>query len=339
MSTLQQRPLGKATREAYGEALVSLGQEYPQLVVLDADLAKSTHTAKFASAFPDRFFDMGIQEANLVGTAAGLALAGKIPVISSFATFVMSKGFDQLRLAVAYTGANVKIVGTHAGISIGEDGVSQQAIEDVALAQALPGFTVLVPADQEETVQVIRAAVAHPGPVFVRVGRPKAPIVFAGDCHFAIGRAQQLREGDDVTLLAAGLMLAAALDAAEILADQGISARVLDLASVKPLDVAAVVRAARETGAVVVAEEHQYYGGLGASVALTLAEQAPVPAEFVSIRDTFAESGEAEQLMQRYGLTAADIVTKARLAVARKQGGATNAPGDRTGSGAGVKSP
>ncbi|MDI3298898.1 MAG: transketolase C-terminal domain-containing protein [Bacillota bacterium] len=311
--------LGPATREAYGETLVELGREMPELVVLDADLAKSTYTKKFAEAFPDRFFDMGIQEANMVGVAAGLALSGKVPFVSSFATFVMSKAFDQMRLAVAYSGANVKIVGSHGGISIGEDGVSQMSVEDVALAQALPGFTVLVPADAEATRQAVRAAARHPGPVFIRVGRPKAPVVYERPFAFRIGRAQLLREGRDVTLVADGLMVAAALEAADRLAGEGISARVLDMASVKPLDRQALAAAARETGAMVVAEEHQIFGGLGSSVALAVAESEPVPMEFVAIRDTFAESGKPEELLRKYGLTAEAVAEAARRALARKR--------------------
>jgi len=247
----------------------------------------------------------------MVGIAAGLAASGKIAFASSFACFVMCKGLDQLRLAVAYSGNNVKIVGTHGGISIGEDGVSQMGHEDIGLALSLPGFVVMVPADGAETRAAVRAAAEHVGPVYIRVGRPKAPIVYENGCpDFRIGKAITLREGRDVTLIANGLMVAAALDAAEQLEQQGISARVLDMHTVRPLDEEAVEKAARETRAIVVAEEHLVYTGLGSQVAMAVAKRHPVPMRFIGLTD-YAESGAPEALMRKYGLTADDIAREA----------------------------
>lgn len=305
------RPLGEATREAYGKALVELGRENPNIVVLDGDLSKSTMTKYFAQEFPDRFFNVGIAEANMVGIAAGLAAAGKIAFASSFACFVMSKAFDQMRLAVAYSGNNVKIVGTHGGISIGEDGVSQMGHEDIGLALSLPGFMVMVPADGTETRAAVRAAAEHVGPVYIRVGRPKVPIVYENGCpDFEIGKANTLREGWDVTVIANGLMVAAALDAADALEKQGVSVRVLDMHTVRPLDEEAIEKSARETGAIVVAEEHLLYTGLASQVAMAVARLHPVPMRFVGLTG-YAESGAPDALLRKYGLTADDIVRKA----------------------------
>lgn len=305
------RPLGEATREAYGKALAELGRENPNIVVLDGDLSKSTMTKYFAQEFPDRFFNVGIAEANMVGIAAGLAAAGKIAFASSFACFVMCKAFDQMRLAVAYSGNNVKIVGTHGGISIGEDGVSQMGHEDIGLALSLPGFVVIVPADGAETRAAVRAAAEHVGPVYIRVGRPKVPIVYENGCpDFEIGKAITLREGWDVTIIANGLMVAAALDAADALEKQGVSARVLDMHTVRPLDEEAIERSARETGAIVVAEEHLLYTGLASQVAMAVARLHPVPMRFVGLTG-YAESGAPDALLRKYGLTADDIARKA----------------------------
>ena len=315
--------LGKATREAYGLAVTELGREDPRIVVLDADLSKSTMTKYFAQEFPDRFFNIGIAEANMVGIAAGLAASGKIPFCSSFACFLMCKGFDQLRVAVAYSSNNVKVVASHAGISIGEDGVTQMSVEDIALGMALPGFVVMAPADEVETREAVRAAAAHQGPVYIRVGRMKVPIVYEQGCDFQIGRANLLREGIDVSLIANGLLVAEALRAAEILSQEGLQARVLDMHTVKPLDEEALKAAARETSALVVAEEHLLNGGLGSAVAQVVARLHPVPIEFVGIADTYAESGPPEQLLQKYGLTADHIVVAAQRVVERRMIGAT----------------
>lgn len=303
--------LGKATRDAFGEALVELGRD-ERIVVVDGDVNNSTRTDLFARAYPERFFNVGIAESNLVSLAGGLASCGKIPVIASFACFLLCNAFDQLRMSVAFPRLNVKVVGTHAGISIGEDGPSQMGIEDIALALALPGFTVLVPADEVAARAATQAMLAVEGPVYLRLGRPRVPIVYEDGCEFVIGRANLLRPGRDVTLVANGLMVALALEAAEILAEEGIDARVLDLASVRPLDIEALVAAARETKGIVVAEEHLKHGGLGSAVAMALAERAPAPLRFVALENTYAESGKPEDLLAKYGLTAENIAAAAR---------------------------
>lgn len=311
--------LGKATREAYGEALAALGAEIPEMVVLDADLSKSTMSKKFADKYPDRFFNMGISEANMVGVAAGLASCGKIPFASSFATFLICKGFDQLRMSVAYQGENAKFCGTHAGISIGEDGVSQQGIEDLALACALNGLVVLVPSDEHEMRAAVKAAALYQGPVYIRAGRPKAPIIYPdGKAEFVIGKSDRVRDGKDLTIIAYGLMVGAGLEAAEALAADGISARVVNMATLRPLDTNAIVQAAQQTGALVVAEEHIHHAGLGSAVAMTAAAHCPVPIEFVNMGDRYAESGTPDELMVKYGLTAGDVLAAARRVVTRK---------------------
>jgi transketolase len=313
------RELGKATRDAFGRALEALGAEFPRMVVVDADVSNSTRTEWFGKKHPDRFFNIGIAESNLVGIAAGLASSGKTSVIASFAAFITCNAFDQLRMSVAYPGLDVKVVGSHAGISIGEDGASQMGIEDVALACALPGFVVIVPADDESTKSATRAMLEYRGPVYLRVGRPDVPRVYTGGtAPFQIGKANQLRDGKDVTIVANGLMVASALDAAEALAGDGLSARVLDMHTVKPVDRAALEAAARETGALVVAEEHLAHGGLGSVVAMTVAESRPVPIRFVNLGDKYGESGAPEALLEKYGLTAANVTGAARAAVAAK---------------------
>jgi transketolase len=309
--------LGAATREAFGKALAELGRENPNIVVGDADLTKSTMTVYFGKEFPDRVFECGIAEANMVAIGAGLAMAGKIPFVSSFSAFVMTKGFEQLRVLVAYPNSNVKVVGTHSGISIGEDGPSQMSMEDLALACALPNFTVLCPADEVATRWAVRWAADHKGPVFLRTGRPKVPVIYPADAKFEIGKAVELVDGRDVTLVATGLLVAAAIKASEELAASGISARVLDIHTIKPLDEAALGRAAKETGALVVAEEHLVDCGLGVRVAQALAKTHPAPVEFVGLTD-FAESATPDQLLDKYGLRASNIVAAARRAIARK---------------------
>ena len=313
--------LGRATRDAYGEALRELGRLHPEIVVLDADLAKSTKSAYFGEEFPDRFFNVGIQEANLVGMAGGLANCGLVPFISSFACFIVLKGFDQLRMSVAYPRLNVKVVGSHGGITAGEDGASQQSVEDVALACSLPGFVVCVPSDEHQTRAAVEAAYRHVGPVYIRTGRPKVPLVYeAPPADFAFGRALEVREGGDATIVANGTMVAAAIVAHERLRREGIMVRVLDMASVKPLDEEAVRRAAEETGAIVTAEEHLVHGGLGARVAQAVCRTRPVPMEFVGLEDTYAESGDAAALLEKYGLTADRIITAVRKVLARRKG-------------------
>ena len=309
---------GKATRDAYGEALRDLGREHQEIVVLDADLAKSTKSATFGEAFPDRFLNVGIQEANMVGMAGGLASSGKVPFISSFAAFVILKGFDQLRMAVAYPQLNVKVAGSHGGISIGEDGASQQSVEDIALACSLPGFVVCIPCDEHEMRAAVKAAYRHNGPVYIRSGRPKAPLVFQEEPNFEFGKAARVRDGEDVTVIANGLMVAAGVVAHDRLKQQGINVRVVDMATVKPLDDAEVAAAARDTGAIVVAEEHLIHGGLGARVAQSVVRQQPVPMEFVGLDDQYAESGDPEALMKKYGLTANEIVAAVERVLQRK---------------------
>jgi transketolase len=310
---------GMATREAFGRALVELGRENKDIVALDADLSKSTFTSLFAKEFPERFISCGIAEANMAAIAGGFAYAGKIPVAASFSCFVMNKGFEQLRVAVAYPNLNVKIVGTHSGISIGEDGPSQMSVEETGLACSLPNFVVLSPADEVSTKALMRAAVAHIGPVFMRTGRMKAPVLYSPDQNFAIGKSVELIEGTDVTIIATGLLVAEAIRAQETLESEGISVRILDFHTVKPLDRDAIARAARETGAIVVAEEHLVDGGLGVRVAQVVAETAPCVMEFVGIQDTYAESGTPEQLLDKYGLMARDVAAAVRKAVGRKR--------------------
>ena len=311
--------LGAATREAFGRVLVELGRENQDIVVCDADLSHSTMTTYFAKEFPDRFFSIGIAEANMVGIAAGLASAGKIPFASSFSAFLMTKGFEQMRVCAAYPRVNLKVVGTHSGISIGEDGPSQMSVEETALACSLVGFVVLAPADETATKALVRLAAAHVGPVFIRTGRPKVPIVYGADQKFEIGKAIEVMAGSDVAIIANGLLVAQAILAAETLESEGISARVIDMHTVKPLDREAIRRAAAETGAMVVAEEHLVDGGLGVRVAQVVAETAPCPMEFVGIHDTYAESGQPDELLEKYGLVARDVAAAVRKVVARKR--------------------
>ncbi|MDD5509959.1 MAG: transketolase family protein [Dehalococcoidales bacterium] len=306
-------------RETYGKTLVELGRENPDIVVLDADLSKSTMTHFFASEFPGRFFDCGIAEQNMVGIAAGLAASGKMPFASTFAVFVPGRCFDQVRMSIAQPGFNVKLVVTHGGISVGEDGTSHQSIEDLALIGALPGFTVIVPADAVETAQAVRAAVSCCGPFYIRLGRPKLPLVFGEDYRFRLGKAATMKPGQDVTIIAIGIMVSAALEAAERLEQQGVDCRVLNMSTLKPIDEEAIIKAARETGAIVTAEEHLEHGGLGSEVAQVTGRHQPVPLEFVAIKDTYARSGKDRELLERYGLTADGIEAAVRSVMARKK--------------------
>jgi transketolase len=313
------RELGKATRDAFGRALEALGADHPDLVVVDADVSNSTRTEWFGKKYPERFFNVGIDESNLVGVASGLAASGKTSLAASFAVFVMSNAYDQLRMGVAYPLLNVQVVGSHAGISIGEDGPSQMGVEDVSLACSLPGFVVIVPADEASARAATKAMLDYQGPVYLRLGRPDVPKVYPGDsAPFTIGKANTLRDGPDLTIVANGLMVAAALDAADMLAGQGVNARVLDMHTVKPIDGQALQKAAEDTGALVVAEEHLAHGGLGSAVAMTLAERKPVPIRFVNLGDQFAESGTPEQLLEKYGLTASKVAEAAHAVVAVK---------------------
>jgi transketolase len=305
-------------RETYGKTLVELGKERQDIVVLDADLCPSTMTRYFAEAFPERFFDVGIAEENLIGIASGLAASGKVPFASTFAVFAPGRCFDQIRVAVAQSRLNVKIVVTHAGLTVGEDGASHQALEDLALMCSLPGFTVIVPADAIETAQVIRAVAAHDGPCYVRLCRPKLPLVYDSSYRFTLGKAVSLRRGGDVTVIAIGVMVAPAIAAAKELAAEGVRCRVLNMPTLKPIDEPAIVRAAHETGAIVTAEEHQEYGGLGSIVARVVARNCPVPMELVAVKDVFGQSGKPAELLALYGLTYKDIAMAVRAVLKRK---------------------
>lgn len=301
-----------ATREAYGQELVRLGADNKNVVVLDADLSKSTKTHDFMKNYPDRFINMGIAEGNMMATAAGLAAVGKIPFASTFAVFATGRAFEQIRNSICYPRLNVKIAATHAGITVGEDGGSHQSIEDIAIMRALPNMTVFVPADAVETAAAIRAAAEIEGPVYIRLGRSGVPVLHDEDFKFIPGEAVTLREGTDVALIVTGIMVSAALEAAEILAAEGISAMVVDVHTIKPLDIFAIVEAARKCGAVVTAEEHSIIGGLGSAVAETLSEHHPVPLKRIGLRDTFGESGKPAELLEHFGLTAASIVEAAK---------------------------
>lgn len=307
-----------ATRDAYGQALAELGALNDKVVVLDADLSKSTKTNDFKKVFPERFFNMGIAEQNLLGTAAGFAAAGKIPFASSFAVFAVGRAYDQIRNSIAYPKLNVKIAATHAGLTVGEDGGSHQMLEDIALMRALPNMTVIVPADGVETKQVIMAAAAYDGPVYIRLGRPKVPVLFDESYQFEIGKGVVLKDGADVTLVAAGIMVSKAMEAAEALAADGISAAVVNISTIKPLDQQLIIEMAQKTGAMVACEEHNIYGGLGSAVAEVLVEHCPVPMARVGVEDSFGESGLPDQLLEKYGLTAANIADKARAVISRK---------------------
>ena len=313
-----EKKLGLATRDAYGQALLELGRANPKIVVLDGDLSVSTKTNLFAKEFPDRFYNVGIAEANLVGLAGGLAQGGKIPFISSFACFMVCRAYDQLRMAVAVPHQNVKVVASHGGISVGEDGASQQSVEDIALMSATPGFIVAVPSDEHCTRALVKQAAEIKGPVYIRTGRPKAPLIYEASASFTLGKGVLLRKGKDVALVANGLMVWESLWAAEELEKSGVSASVIDMHTVKPLDEKLLIEQARATGAVVTAEEHQVWGGLGSAVASALARNCPVPQELVGIQDTYAESGKPDELLEKYGLTGRHIAEAARRAIQRK---------------------
>lgn len=308
-----------ATRDAYGEVLKELGGSNPRIVVLDSDLSKSTKTVNFASCHPRCFFNMGVAEADMIGTAAGMAAAGLIPFASTFAVFATGRVFDQVRVSVAYNSLNVKIVATHGGITVGEDGASHQSLEDLALMRALPNMAVIVPADAWETRKAVEAAVQWEGPVYIRLGRLAVPVLFSDRDTFEIGRGRVLREGGDVTLAATGIMVGKALEAAESLEGQGVRCRVINLHTLKPLDEELIIQSARETGCLVTAEEHSIIGGLGSAVGEVLGENYPVPLKRVGIRDVFGESGSPELLMEKFGLTPGDIQAAALEVMERKK--------------------
>ena len=305
-------------RETYGQTLVEMGKENPDIVVLDADLSRSTMTQFFADAFPDRFFNCGIAEQNMVSIAAGLAASGKLPFASTFAVFVPGRCFDQIRMSIAQPKLNVKLVATHSGISVGEDGTSHHSIEDLALIGSLPGFTVLVPADAIEAAQALKVAATNYGPFYIRLCRSKTPLVYNEDYHFNLGKAVTMRQGKEVTIIAIGIMVAAALEASENLKREGIDCRLLNMPTLKPIDEVAIIKAAAETRAIVTAEDHLEHGGLGSAVTRLLAKQQPAPVELVAIKDTYAKSGKPAELLRRYGLTAKDIEQAVHTVIARK---------------------
>ncbi len=308
-----------ATRDAYGDALVSLGKKRNDVVVLDADLSGSTKTSKFAKAFPDRFFNIGIAEQDMMGTAAGLAIGGKLPFVSTFAVFATGRAWEQVRQSICYPKLSVKIVASHAGVTVGEDGGSHQSVEDIAVMRVIPHMTVIVPADGPETIQAIEAAAEHKGPCYVRVGRNKVPTVCAEDYKFKIGKAHVFNPGKEAAIIATGIMVAEALKARDLLKAEGIDAGVINMSTIKPLDAEAVISAAKRCGAIVTAEEHSIIGGLGGAVAEVLAESMPAPLVRVGVKDTFGTSGDGEGLMKHYGLSAGDIVAAVKEAIKKKR--------------------
>ena len=310
--------MSKATREALGETLAELAAEGVDVVAVEADLSKSTTTAKLGDAYPERLFNVGIAEANMIDVAAGLSIAGKIAFTGSFAVFAAGRAYDQVRNTVCYSNLNVKMTPTHAGISVGPDGGSHQMIEDLALMRVLPGMRVLVPADYASAKAAIRTAAATPGPFYIRLGRAAVDAVYPPEHEFVVGKANVLREGSDVSIMACGLMVGAALKASDSLADDGVSAEVIDVASIKPIDVETILASARKTGAVVTAEEHSIIGGLGSAVAEVLCEGSPTKMFRVGVRDVFGTSGDPDELMAHFGLTATDIAAAAQDLVASK---------------------
>lgn len=309
----------KATRESYGEALVEIAKDFPNLYVLDADLAAATKTGTFKKAYPDRHIDCGIAEQNMMGIAAGMAAAGELVFASSFAMFASGRAFEQVRNSIGYPHLNVKIGATHAGISVGEDGASHQCCEDIALMRTIPGMTIIVPADDEETKQAVRAAAEFEGPVYMRFGRLAVPNFFGKDYKFQIGKGTVLRDGTDVTVIANGLLVAPAVEAAEKLAEEGISVRVVNMPTVKPLDNELVKKCAEETGVIVTAEEHNIIGGLGGAVCEYVCENCPVPVVRLGVNDRFGHSGPAVELLKEFGLTADGVIAKVREALKLKK--------------------
>ena len=308
-----------ATRAAFGQTLVDLGAERDDFIVMDADLAAATQTGMFKKAYPDRFYDCGIAEQNMVSIAAGIAATGKKVVCSTFAMFAAGRAFEQVRNSIGYPHLNVIIGATHAGISVGEDGATHQCNEDIALMRSIPGMTIINPADETEAKLAVRAAMDHDGPVYMRFGRLAVPVVFGDDYKFEIGKGVELKEGSDVTIIATGLMVKEALEAYELLKAEGISARIINIATIKPLDTEIILKAAKETGAIVTAEEHSVIGGLGGAVSEFLAEEYPVPVVKLGVYDRFGYSGPAPVLLDQFGLRAVNIVEKAKKAIALKK--------------------
>ncbi len=308
----------KDTRSGFGDALLKLGKENPDVVALTADVAGSVKMTAFAQAFPERFFDVGIQEANMIGMAAGLTLEGKIPFASTFAEFASGRVYDQIRQSVAYSEKNVKIAASHSGLTVGEDGATHQALEDLGLMKMLPGMTVINTCDYNQTYAATLAVAEHKGPVYLRFGRPKVPNFTPKDQKFEIGKVWLMREGTDVTIVATGHLVWEAVEAAERLEEEGVSVELINIHTIKPLDEEAVLKSVRKTGAIVTAEEHNYLGGLGESIAGLLSREFPVPQEFVAVKDTFGESGKDFELMKKYGLDDEAIYKAVKKVLARK---------------------
>lgn len=311
--------MGAAQRNYYGKALARLAKERNDVVVLDADLAGSTKTSEFKKVAPERFVEVGIAEQDMIGVASGLAASGKTVFASTFAVFATGRCWEQIRLAVAYPKQNVKIVSTHCGISVGEDGASHQALEDIAIMRAIPNMVVISPADAHQAYAATMAIAEEKGPCYMRLGRADFPLIYPEDVKFEIGKADVLREGSDVTLIGTGQMVSYCLDAAKALSEEGISAEVINISTIKPLDVDAVIGSVKKTGCAVTAEEHSIIGGLGSAVAEAISESCPVPLVRVGTKDTFGESGKAEMLMEKYGLTAKDIVKAAKDSISKKR--------------------
>lgn len=301
-----------ATRAAYGKALVEIGAENPNLVVMDADLSKSTMTAEFSKTYPERFFNMGIAEQNLYGTAAGLALSGKVVCASTFAMFAAGRAFEIIRNSIGYTGANVKVCATHAGITVGEDGASHQTFEDLALMRTIPGMTVVNPSDGVSAKLLLKQVIGFDGPAYVRLGRAAVPVFYDETAEIRLGKGNILRKGKDVTVIATGIMVAEAMEAASALEAEGIDVRVIDMHTIKPLDEEIIVAAAKETGKIVTAEEHSVIGGLGGAVSEVLCKKCPVKMAMIGQQDTYGESGKPDELKTKYGMTAEDIVNAVR---------------------------
>jgi len=308
----------QATRDAYGKALVELGRKYSDVVVLDADLSKSTKTSDFAKVFPDRFINAGIAEQNMMGMAAGLAASGKVPYASSFAIFATGRAFEIVRNSLAYANLNVKICATHAGLTVGEDGGSHQSVEDLAIMRCIPNITVVAPADGASTRQAVEAIYHHPGPVYLRLGRPAVPVIYDESLNFRIGRGIVLRGGKDATLIGCGIMVAKCLEAADRLRAEGIDVSVVDMHTIKPIDRDLIARKAHETGAILTVEEHSVLGGLGGAVCEVVCEQFPVPVMRMGIKDQFGQSGNPDELLEYYGLTVDMIVANTRILVSKK---------------------
>ncbi|HNX64628.1 MAG TPA: transketolase family protein [Oscillospiraceae bacterium] len=309
----------KATRESYGEALAELGDKYENLIVLDADLAAATKTGIFKKKFPERFFDCGIAESNMMGVAAGLAATGKIVFASTFAMFAAGRAFEQVRNSIGYPHIPVKIGATHAGISVGEDGATHQCNEDIALMRTIPGMTIINPADDVEAKAAVEAAIKHDGPVYMRFGRLAVPVFNDSETYkFELGKGITIKDGTDVTIIATGLMVSEAIEAEKILSESGISARIINIHTIKPLDKELIIKAAKETGVIVTVEEHSVIGGLGSAIAEAVTECCPVPVIKIGVNDVFGHSGPAPELLKEFGLSKENIVEKAKYALTLK---------------------